>query len=36
MAEKPTYDQLAQRIQELEQESLKHAEAEKRLGRIRI
>ena len=29
-AEKPTYDQLARRVQELEQESLKRAEAEER------
>ena len=30
MAEEPTYDQLARRVQELEQESLKRAEAEDR------
>ena len=30
MAQKPTYDQLAQRVQELEQEFLKRAEAEER------
>ena len=30
MAEKPTYDQLLQRVQELERESLKRAEAEER------
>jgi len=32
MDEKPTYDQLARRVQELEQESLKRAEAGKLWG----